>query len=77
MAGCLPVFLALRACCYAEMIGTISIVANRFLNTVSPGRTRDRESGVEVQADRVRQGSAVGAPSCCTCCLAMLAKPRF
>ncbi len=31
----------------------------------------------KVSGDDVRQGGAEGAPSCCTCCLAMLAKPRF
>jgi hypothetical protein len=69
-------FRPLGACRHAAMVGTISMMAERFLNTVSEVEALlgNRPSGrLQNTCGKV----SPAAPSYCTCTFAMLAKPRF
>lgn len=82
--GVFPGSFPLRACRYAAIVGTILVTGIRFLNTArmarprcekAPGRPRQIALPRIYKSRATRQRREV--PSCCTCGLAMLAKPRF
>jgi hypothetical protein len=82
--GVFPGSLPLRAYCYAAIVGTILVKGNRLLNTAGRAQARcEKAAGWSrrIAFSRIHKSRATRqrreVPSCCTCGLAMLAKPRF